>query len=195
MFILYSSFTHGNEVQIPSTTTPSRISWVVICQGKNRCVDELHLRDPENNPTSSELLLERSVAKESELWLSRDGAIPHRGYSRDAVRISDGCSVLFRRSYSCWRKEVESQFCLQVFERRLSSSRSLKIGQEVGTSLRSQRKRNGRCCSLEIDGSKTATSVPEVGGHEFSDPGWLQHIYEHLVARTFFSVLSVFRTG
>ena len=35
--------------------------------GHNRYVDELHLRDPGHNPTSSELLLERSVAKEREL--------------------------------------------------------------------------------------------------------------------------------
>ena len=28
--------THGIESQIPSTTTPNRTSWVVICRGKNR---------------------------------------------------------------------------------------------------------------------------------------------------------------
>ena len=42
----------------------------MICQGKNRCVEKLHLNDPDYNPTSSELLehvgLERSVAKERE---------------------------------------------------------------------------------------------------------------------------------
>ena len=36
-------------------------------EAKNRYVDELHLSDPDHNPTSSKLLLERSVAKESEL--------------------------------------------------------------------------------------------------------------------------------
>ena len=59
--------THGIEIQIPSTTTPNRNSWVVICRWKNRHVDELHLRDPGHNPTSSELLLERCIAKENEL--------------------------------------------------------------------------------------------------------------------------------
>ena len=58
---------HGIEIQIPSTTTPDRNSWVVMCRGKHRFVDELHLRDPGHNPTSNELLLERSIAKESEL--------------------------------------------------------------------------------------------------------------------------------
>ena len=38
----------------------------MICRGKNRHVEELHLNDPDHNPTSSGLLLERSVAKESE---------------------------------------------------------------------------------------------------------------------------------
>ena len=53
----------------------------------------------------------------------RVGAIPHRGNSCDAVRNSDESSVLFKRSYSSWWKEVEWHFCLQVFQRRLSSSR------------------------------------------------------------------------
>ena len=53
-------------MRIPSTKTPNCTSWVVICQRKKRCVDELHLRDPGHNPTSSELLVEGSVAKESE---------------------------------------------------------------------------------------------------------------------------------
>ena len=58
--------THGIEIQIPSTATPNLSSWVVTCRGKNCFVDELHLRNPGHNPTSFELLLERSIAKESE---------------------------------------------------------------------------------------------------------------------------------
>ena len=58
--------TVGIESQIPSTTTQGRTSWVVICRGKKRYVEELHFRDPGHNPTSSELLLERSIAKEGE---------------------------------------------------------------------------------------------------------------------------------
>ena len=54
--------THRIEIQIPSTTTPNRNSSVVVCRVKNRFVDELHLRDPGHNPTSSELFLERSIA-------------------------------------------------------------------------------------------------------------------------------------
>ena len=59
-----SSWRKKFEIRIPSTTTPKRSSWV--CRGKNRYVDELHLRDPGHNPTSSELLMESSTAQESE---------------------------------------------------------------------------------------------------------------------------------
>ena len=45
---------------------PDRKSWVVTCRRKNRVVEELHLRDPGHNPTCSELLFERSIAKQSE---------------------------------------------------------------------------------------------------------------------------------
>ena len=38
----------------------------MVCRGKNSYVDELHLNDPDHNPASSVLLLERSVATESE---------------------------------------------------------------------------------------------------------------------------------
>ena len=59
--------THGIEIQMPSTTTKkSNPLGVVICRGKTRFVDELLHRDQGHNPTSSELLLERSIAKESE---------------------------------------------------------------------------------------------------------------------------------
>ena len=57
---------NGIEIQILSRTTQERISWIVICRGKNRHVDDLHLNDADHNPTCSELLLERSLAKESE---------------------------------------------------------------------------------------------------------------------------------
>ena len=35
--------THAIEIQIPSTTMLNRNSWVMICQGKSRYVDELHV--------------------------------------------------------------------------------------------------------------------------------------------------------
>ena len=37
---------YGLEIQIPSPTNPERKSWVVMCRGRNRFVDELHHRNP-----------------------------------------------------------------------------------------------------------------------------------------------------
>ena len=54
--------THGIEIQIPTTRTPNRTSRVVIRQGVNCNAAELHF----SNHTSIELLLDRSVAVESE---------------------------------------------------------------------------------------------------------------------------------
>ena len=75
------------EIQIRSTTTNNRTSWVV-CRGKKRYVEELRLNDPGHNPTSSELLehkgMERSVAKENlvrQRW-------SHHGASRKPMRSS-----------------------------------------------------------------------------------------------------------
>ena len=59
--ILSISWHQRNWIQILSTTTKDRTSWVVICRGKNRCVEELHLNDPDHNPTSSELLVPKAI--------------------------------------------------------------------------------------------------------------------------------------
>ena len=54
---------NGIEIQIPSTTTKKRTSWKVTCRGKNRYVEELHLRDPGHNPTSSEIAGAHGIGK------------------------------------------------------------------------------------------------------------------------------------
>ena len=68
----------GIEIQIPSTTTKDWTSWVVICRGKNRYMEVLHLYDPNHNPTSSELLEHRIgkiCCKRKRTWFEKDGAI------------------------------------------------------------------------------------------------------------------------
>ena len=57
---------HGLEVEIQSPNNPERTSWVVICRGKNRFVNELHIPDPGHNLASSEVLSEQAIAKEGE---------------------------------------------------------------------------------------------------------------------------------
>ena len=63
--------THGNVIHIPSTTTPNRNSWVVICRGKNRCVDESHLNDPDHNPTNWKDLLQERERKPGSTKMER----------------------------------------------------------------------------------------------------------------------------
>ena len=96
----------GIETQIPSTTTKERTSWVVIWRGKNCYVEELHLNDPDHNPKSSELLLERSVAKEKRTQFNKNGGIiEHGGNSCETVENSDESNVqLFRRKLFLLKK-------------------------------------------------------------------------------------------
>ena len=60
----------GIEILILSTTGNDLKSWVVICRGTNRHVEELRLNDPDHNPASSELVnhkrMERPVAMKRE---------------------------------------------------------------------------------------------------------------------------------
>ena len=56
-------------------------------------MNELHLNDPDHNPTSSELLLERSVAKESEPCSTKMEQSSIEENSCEAVRNSDESSV------------------------------------------------------------------------------------------------------
>ena len=47
--------TSGIEIEIPSSPNrPEPTSWVMICRGKNRYVEELHIPNPECYLTSTE---------------------------------------------------------------------------------------------------------------------------------------------
>ena len=85
---------------------------------------------PREEPLREWLTSQRSKRQSHEFWnifgktyckrkrtlFCRDGAIPHRGNSCDAVWNSDESSVqLFRRRYSFWRQEVEWPSCLETF--------------------------------------------------------------------------------
>ena len=54
---------YGIEIQIPSTMSSKKTSWVVICWGQNRYVEELLRIEPGPNPTSKEILRERERAR------------------------------------------------------------------------------------------------------------------------------------
>ena len=100
------------QIQIPSTTTPDRNSWVVICRRKNRYVDELHLNDLDHHPTISKLRLERFIAKESELC-STEMEQSHIGETH-ATQFEIPTSLVCNCSeeYFNWTKDVEWHFIL-----------------------------------------------------------------------------------
>ena len=150
--------THGIEIQIPSTTTPNRTPWVLICRGKKRDVMSHISKIQDTIPRVVNYFWIDLLQKKVSLVLQTDrvGAIPHRGNSCDAVRNSDESSVqLFRRSYSFWRKEVEWHSCLQTFQRTYFWSRSPKIGHETGgTSLWSRKRETDGAVHWNSLGSK-----------------------------------------
>ena len=169
----------SSEIQILSATTKERNSWVVICRGKNRYVEELYLHDPDHNPTSSELLFERPVAKESETCPAVLEQSPHRATSCDAVQNFDGSSVY--RS-----KEV-----IPVGERKWNDIPAYKTSE--GDSLQAEISiyvmrlvRDYDQDERETDGAVHLNSmIPKLrkafqksGGRKFSDTDWIEHIYE-----------------
>ena len=90
------------EIQIPSTTSPKETSWVVICRGHSRHVEEFPHLEPGLNPTSKEWIRERerAVAKKSRIFCWREKPIPHRGNSCVAGTCSCESRVQPERDYS-----------------------------------------------------------------------------------------------
>ena len=75
---------------------PKKTSWVVICRGHSRYVEELHHLEPGPNHTSKELLRE-SRWKGNRLFCCRDEPIPHRGNSCAAGTCSCESRALCER--------------------------------------------------------------------------------------------------
>ena len=107
----------------------------MISRGKNRHVDELHLGDPGHNPTSSELLLERSVAKESEPCSAEMEQSRIEETHATQFEIPTNPVYHSKEVILVGERKWNDISCLQVFQRRLSFSRNLKIGREIGASL------------------------------------------------------------
>ena len=146
---------YGIEIQIPSTMSSKKTSWVVICRGQSRYVEELLHLEPGPNPTSKELLRERErgLMQKAPNLCCRDEQIPHRGNSCAAGTCSCESRVLCERDCSHGTKEVDWHSCQQMAPGRWSFIRNLKVGHEIGTSLWSRWKRSRWRCSLGFDGT------------------------------------------
>ena len=173
----------GIEIQILSTTGNDRKSWVSMCRGKNRYVEELRLNDPDHNPASSELLgrigLEGSIAKKRELgstkmevsWSIQETHAkqlkflthPVGNNSEEDVPIGD------RKwndisAYQCFKGntfEAEASKLVMRLERHCDQNEGETDGAVHWKSM----------------GPKMRQAFQKVGGQEFSDSDWIQHIY------------------
>ena len=85
---------YGIEIQILSTISRKKTSWVVICRGHSRYVEELPDLEPGPDPTSMELLRESLLQRKPTLLLQTNPA------SRKLMR----CRNLFLRIPSALRK-------------------------------------------------------------------------------------------
>ena len=113
---------YGLEFEITSPNRPERTSLVVMCRGKNRFVDDLHIPDPRNNLTSSELLSEQANAKESEPCSTEMKQCSIEAIRADSVNNHEG-------------KKVKEYSCLPIIQMETSFNRDLEIGHENCTPL------------------------------------------------------------
>ena len=81
----------GIEMEIPAPRRPKMKSWVVICRGRNRFVNELHVHETVCHNTRSELLGEEDIVKRHEQ--PRDRIRSHQAL-RELVRNLHGPLIL-----------------------------------------------------------------------------------------------------
>ena len=53
--------TCGTEIELPSTTRVGQLTWVMMCRGYTRCMDEVHVPMSYYNIPSKELITEKAV--------------------------------------------------------------------------------------------------------------------------------------
>ena len=166
------------EIRIPSTTTKERTLWVVICRKKNSNVDELPLNDPGHNPTSSGLLLERLVAKESEPCSTEMEQSSIEETRAKQLKIQT--NPVNNHSEDIIPIEERKWNDISAYDHFKGNTLETEVSKLVMRLVRryDRDERNGRCCSVEIDVSKNATSVSENWRTNSRTFDWLQHIYE-----------------
>ena len=97
-------------------------------------MEELHLNDPDRNPTSSEYFLDRLVAKER-IWFDTDGAIiEHRGNSREAVKIQTNPVHNYSEVILIDERKWNDTLACQNSKGHTCEA-EVSIGHEIGTSL------------------------------------------------------------
>ena len=149
-----------------------------IFRGKNRYVDELHPKDSGHNPTISELLLERSVARDSKPCSTEmeqscieetppsQFEIPTNPvyYSKEVVPVGE-------------RKWEDILACESYKGDSLSAEISKLVMRLVPRYDQDERETDG-AVHWKSMGPKLRRAFQKAGGRNFSDSDWLQQIYE-----------------
>ena len=148
-------------------------------------MEEVHLKDPGDNPTSSELLLERSVAKESELCSTEmeQSSIEETHATQFEIQtIPVYCSKEVIPIEERKRNDVPA--CKYFKGNTLQAEISKLVMRLVRCYDQDERETDGslHCNSM---GQKLRRAFLKAGGQKFSDSDWLQHVYEGRNKTTF----------
>ena len=167
---------YGIVIQVPSTTTKDKNSWVVVCREKNRSVQELPHREPRPNSTRKELLMERSFAKESEpvvqSWSNPASSKPMHD-SQKFLRIQ--CTIR-KKKYLLEKGSGMISLPADHSKENRCQPKSQNWSWLVRRYDQDEREIddvvhwNSMCPKLR-------NAFLKYGSKEFSDTDWLQHVY------------------
>ena len=154
-----------------------RTSWVVICRGKNRFVDELHIPDPRHNLTSSELLSEQAIAKQDEPCSTQMKQSSIEETRADSVKtFSD--SVLYERKCTCEKKRWKSILAYLSFKGRPLSTAISKLAMRLVRHYDQDERETDGAVHWSTICPKLLRAFGDQGARESSENDWIQHMYE-----------------
>ena len=104
---------------------------------KNRFVEELHLNDPDLNPTRSELLLERSAAKERELGSTKmePSSSIEETHAKQLENSDESSVQVIQKKLFQLKKGSGMTFLLVNISEDILLKPKSQICHEIGTSL------------------------------------------------------------
>ena len=166
---------HGLEIKIPSPNDPNRTSWVVICRGKNRSVNDLHIPNPEHNLISSELLEERQEIEPCSVEQEPSGI---GGTCAEQFRTLPGPMCSTKEIIPLKERKWKSISACESYKYRSFSASISKMVMRL--------ERHYDQDEREIDGAvRWNTMSPKLlrafgyqGARNSSDKDWLKHFFE-----------------
>ena len=169
--------THGIGIQIPSTTARNRISWVVICRGRNRYADGLHLRDS-GQSHEYRSTFGKSVAKESELCSTE--LEKSRIGETHATQFENLTNPVYYSKIVILVGESKCNYalhCKSLKQNSLQAEIPKLVMRLVRRYDQDERQTNGAVHWNSLV-TKLRKAFQKSEGRKFSDTHWLQHIYE-----------------